>query len=80
MHLSRAVFQPLDFRDTVLEILFAAKDAHVVLHRFLQVTMHIVRALAGAALKRLDHFTRSFVDLGVVNARCPGLFRVLGCG
>src|SRR5437016_3670860 len=75
---SRALFQPLKLRKTLLEILFAAKDAHIVLHRFLQVAMHVVWAVAVPALKRLEHFTRPLINLTVVNARRPDLFRMCG--
>src|SRR2546427_4939484 len=72
------VFQPLDFSETLLEIPFTAKDAHIVLHRFLQVAMHIVRAVAVAALKRLKHFARGFLNLSVVKLWRFRLFRMLG--
>src|SRR2546421_12343214 len=73
-----AVFQLLNFRKTLLEIVFTPKDAHIRLHRLLQVSMHIVRAVT-AALKRREHFTRSFLNLSFVNVRRSDLFRVFGC-
>src|SRR5437763_1712440 len=74
-----AVFQLLNLRKTLLEILFTPKDAHVRLHRLLQVSMHIVRAVTVAALKRREHFIRSFLNLSFVNVRRSDLFRVFGC-
>src|SRR5260370_34542233 len=73
------LFQFLDLCETLVQIVLVTKNADVILHRFLQVAMHVVRTVGIFALKRLQHFPRSSVSLRAVNVRRADSLRMFGC-
>ena len=52
------------------QILFIAKDAHQILHGFLQITMNCIRTLTLFAFEGNQGFARGVFDLAGINGCC----------
>ena len=67
-----------DLHERVLHLGLEADDAHQVLHRLLEILLHLVGILAlAAALERHERVLDGLLRRAIVDARLPGLARVL---
>jgi hypothetical protein len=71
-----ALIQSLKLREPLLQVVLISKNTDVVLHRFFQVAMNLIRRVTFSALKWRKHFIRCLVDLLCINCYRPGMLCV----